>query len=258
MSSHPRWFLAVVLVAAVTGAAACSESPPADLGSGGTTTNSVGTAEAPTDGTTTTETAREFAYQPLWPFADADDAAAWQDSYRTGGHEPWHLDAEETAVAFTTGYLGFAEIDQALDSEVDGDEAWVTVGYAVEQSDPGPAAVVHLARLGAGQDAPWEVVGTRDTSLTLTEPRYGAEISTPVTVGGQVTGIDESIRVQVRQHSGVLGESCCLAAGGENTPWTTTVPYQGAGDAALTIVASTGGHVADVERFAITGVRHAT
>lgn len=257
MSSHPGRFLAVVLVAATAGAAACSQSPAADPAAG-TTTNSVGTAETPTDTTTTAEAPREFAYQPLWPFADAGEAAAWQDSYRTSGAQPWHLDAEETAVAFTTGYLGFAEIDQALSSDVDGDEAWVTVGYTVGQSDPGPAADVHLARIGTGDDAPWEVVGTRDTTLTLTEPRYGATISTPVTVGGRITGVDESIRVQVRQLSGVLGESCCPAAGGENTPWTATVPYAGASGAALTIVASTGGHVADVERFAITGVRHAT
>ena len=72
-----------------------------------------------------------------------------------------------------------------------------------------------------------------------------------------MTGVDESIRVQVRQGDALLGESCCLSSGGENTPWTAEVAYQGAGPGALTIVASTGGHAADVERFAITGVRPA-
>jgi hypothetical protein len=255
MGTHRRRVLAVVLAVGVT-VAACGQSPPDDPPPSTSTTNPVTVAQPPSDTTTTSATLREFDFQPLWPFADATAAAAWQDSYRTGGHEPWHLDAEETALAFTTGYLGFADIDQAMSSDVRGDEAWITVGYAVEQSDPGTAAVVHLARLGAGEDAPWEVVGTRDTTLTLTEPRYGASVSSPVTVGGQVTGVDESIRVQVRRLSGVLGESCCLAAGGENTPWTTTVSYQGAGGGPLTIVASTGGHAADIERFAITGVRH--
>lgn len=253
MGTHRGRVLAAVLVTAGVTVAACGQTPPDNAPP--STTTPVTTTE--TTAATTTTAAREFPYQPLWPFTDAGEAAAWQDSYRTGGHQPWHLDAEETAVAFATGYLGFAEIDQVLSSDVQGDEAWVTLGYAVEQSDPGTAAVVHLARIGAGQDAPWEVVGTRDTTLTLTEPRYGTTVSSPVTVGGQVTGVDESIRVQVRQLSGVLGESCCLAAGGENTPWTATVSYEGAGGAALTIVASTGGHAADVERFAITGVRHA-
>jgi hypothetical protein len=35
------------------------------------------------------------------------------------------------------------------------------------------------------------------------------------------------------------------------------VPIRGATQATLTIVAATGGHVADVERFAVTGVRPA-
>jgi hypothetical protein len=254
MGTHRRQVLAVVLVAAGL-TAACGERPPADPAAG-TTTPPVTTEVVPTTATTTA--VREFPYQPLWPFTDADEAGAWQDSYRTGGHEPWHLDAEATAIAFTTGYLGFTGIDQALDSEVDGDQAWVTVGYAVEQSKPGTAAVVHLARIGAGPDAPWEVVGTRDTSLTLTSPRYGGAVVSPITVGGQVTGVDESIRVQVRHHSGLLGESCCVAAGGEGTPWTAAVPFRDASAGALTIVASTGGHVTDVEQFAITGVRQAT
>ncbi len=205
--------------------------------------------------TTTSAVAKPFPYQPLWPFADTAQAAAWQDGYRAGGHSPWHLDAEATALAFTTGYLGFTGIDRVLATDIDGDEAHVTVGYPVPEAAPAPAAVLHLVKIGTGEDAPWEVVGSRDTTLTLTEPPYGTAVSSPVTVGGRITGVDESIRVQVRAGGPLLGESCCLAAGGENTPWTTTVSYRGATGAAMTVVASTGGHVTDVERFAITGVR---
>lgn len=249
MNGHRGWFVAAVVLAT----AACASPPAGEQNPAPTTTTPVTTTE-----TTTTTAEEAFAYQPLWPFADAGEAEAWQESFREGGHQPWHLDADATALAFTADYLGFTAIDQVLASDVDGDEALVTVGFAVEESTPGTAAVVHLAKLGAGQDAPWEVVGTRDTTLTLTEPRYGGTVSTPLTVGGKVTGVDESIRVQVRQPAGLLGESCCLSAGGENTPWTATVSYDGATGAALTVVASTGGHVTDVERFAITGVRPKT
>jgi hypothetical protein len=81
-------------------------------------------------------------------------------------------------------------------------------------------------------------------------------VSSPIAVGGTITGVDESLRVQVRQPSSEapLGERCCLPAGGEGTPWQTTVAYAGATDPALTIVVSTGGHVQGVEIFAITGV----
>lgn len=200
--------------------------------------------------------AQPFAYQPLWPFASVAEAAAWQRAYRDGGQQPWHLDADETAQSFTTGFLGFTEIDRVVARSIKGNEAWISVGY---QSDEGPAsvaAVIHLVRIGQGDDAPWEVVGTRDTTLTLERPRYGAKVSSPITVGGRISGVDESIRVDVRQTGAEepLGTSCCLPGGGEKQAWSVRVTFRGATDGALTVVASTGGHVQDIERFAITGV----
>lgn len=201
-----------------------------------------------------------FGYQPLWPFTSLAEAAAWQKASRSGGHQPWHLDAVHTALAFTTGYLQFTGVNVVVWHSIQGNEALVAVGYPIENRTPGTAAVLHLAKFGTGADAPWEVVGSKDTTLTLTQPRYGATAGSPVTVGGTITGVDESIRVQVRQPSSEqpIGQTDGLPAGGENTPWSTTVTYQGATAPALTIVAVTGGHYTDVERFAITGIRPTT
>ncbi|WP_208758957.1 hypothetical protein [Microbispora triticiradicis] len=199
-------------------------------------------------------------YQPLWPFADETQVRDWQRSYRAGGHQPWHLDAGQTALAFTQGYLGFKGIDQLVDSTVDGAHARVSVGIRGEGGGrPGIASVIHLVRFGTGGDAPWEVVGTDDTTFSLTTPRYGSSVSSPVKVGGKITGVDESVRVQARGAGGTgpLGERCCVSAGGENRPWSTTLDFRAAPGRTVTIVASTGGHIADVERFAVTGVRTA-
>jgi hypothetical protein len=196
-------------------------------------------------------------FQPLWPFADREAATAWQAAYRTGGSQPWHLDAEATALSFTTGFLGFTEIDQVVDSQISGDDAHVSVGYAnPDGGGTATAAVVHLMRYGTGDDAPWEVVGTRDTDLQLETPDYATTARSPMTVGGYITGVDESLRVQVRQSSTAapLGESAPFPGGGTHAPWQTTVTFSGATDPALTVVVSTGGHVQDVERFAITGL----
>jgi len=202
----------------------------------------------------TTTPAPAFRFQALWPFAGAAEAARWQTAYRDGGHQPWHLDPGETALGFAAA-LGLTGIDRVTSTETDDGEAWIGVGFALPDGRPATAAVVHLARLGTGTDAPWEAVGTRDTDLTLDTPAYGARVSAPVTVGGEVTGVDESLRVQVRAAgtAALLGESCCLPAGGERTRWTTAVGASGPGTA--TVVVSTGGHVADVERFAVTAVR---
>jgi hypothetical protein len=206
--------------------------------------------------TTTAPPAYEFGSQPLWPFRTQAEADAWLVS-SAEGHSPWHASAEMTAQAFTTGYLGFGEIDLVTSEDVGDTEAWIGVGYEAEPGVISTSAVIHLVRFGPDPDAPWEVVGTRDTALTLDTPSYGSAVSSPVTVGGTVTGVDESLRVQVRQQSSEapLGESCCLPAGGEGTPWESSVAFSGAADEALTIVVSTGGHVQDVEIFAITGVR---
>lgn len=207
--------------------------------------------------TTSTPAHQTFRYQPLWPFTSEDAVADWQQAYRSGGKQPWHLDPAQTALSFTTGFLGFHEIDLVVAKSVRGDEAYVSVGYRAEHNPPSVAAVIHLARFGQGDDAPWEVVGTRDSSLTLTQPRYGAAVHSPLTVGGRITGVDEAIRVDVRQASteARLGTLCCVAAGGQSQPWSAQVTFQGATDPAVVVVASTGGHYQGVEAFAITAIR---
>jgi hypothetical protein len=201
--------------------------------------------------------AKPFTFQPLWPFTSVADAAKWQQSYRDGGKQPWHLDADETALSFTSGFLGFTEIDRVISRSIEGDDAWISVGYKSSEGPASVAAVLHLVRISDGADAPGEVVGTRDATLTLERPRYGAKVTSPITVGGRITGVDESIRVDVRQAGAEepLGSSCCLPGGGEKQPWSVRVTFRGATEGAVTVVASTGGHVQEVERFAITGVR---
>ncbi len=200
-------------------------------------------------------------YQPLWPFASVADARAWQAGNRSGGAEAWRLDPAATALSFARDFLGFGEVDRALGRRVTGDDAHVEVGYPTEGTRTGVAAVVHLIRFGSGNDAPWEAVGTDDTILSLSLPAYASTVRGPTAVGGRISGVDESIRVQVRATSGsnvgqIVGESCCQPAGGDNSTWTASVnltdgqPGQG-----LVVIASTGGHLRSVERFAVTGVR---
>ncbi|HVV29362.1 MAG TPA: hypothetical protein VHC41_00635 [Mycobacteriales bacterium] len=196
-----------------------------------------------------------FAYQPLWPFTGAADAAAWQQEYRSGGHQPWHLDAALTAQSFAQGYLGYSGLGLVTQQAVQGREAWIGVGYQTPGGTQATAAVVHLARIGTGRDAPWEVVGTRDSLLTLTQPAYGATVTSPVTAGGRITGVDENLVVRVRDLAhGVAGQVPGVPAGGQDTPWSVSVPFTATPGSVLTVAAATGGHVTDVERFAVTGV----
>ncbi|WP_244975877.1 Gmad2 immunoglobulin-like domain-containing protein [Nocardia huaxiensis] len=198
-----------------------------------------------------------FTYQPLWPFANESEAAAWQRAYREGGHQPWHLDPAAVAADFTRNYLGFATIDKIVLVTTEDEEAWVTVGYDNPNGVPAPAAMLHLVRLGSGDDAPWEVVGSEDRTLTITTPRYGAQVGSPFTVGGRITGVDESLDIRLLQlpNTQPVGEVGQIPAGGTDSPWTATVPFAASCPGTLTLVVATGGHVAEVEKFAITAVR---
>jgi len=191
-------------------------------------------------------------YLPLWPFSDPAEAR----SVRPNGYASWNLDAGRTALSFTRSYLGFTGIDRITSRSGSGNEARIGVGYKAEGGEH-TAAVVHLFRVGEGGNGPWEVVGTDDTTLSLTTPAYGGRPESPVTVGGRITGVDESLQAKLlHPRAGEpLGEHCCTPSGGQDTRWRLTLPYEGEVEEVATIVVWTGGHVADVERFAVTGIR---
>jgi hypothetical protein len=214
------------------------------------------TTAPPASGTGTATDSVGFGWQPLWPFGSVAAAVAWQAQAATGS-QPWHLAADQTAITFCSTYLGFSEVDRALTTVVKGDQAWVGVAGPVVEGTPHALAVLHLARIGTGPAAtrPWEVVGSEDTRLTLTRPAYGAVVGRSVTVAGLITGVDESLRITVRSlDHGVLGSVQGLSVGGHGDPWSTTLTVDNRVTTRATIVVSTGGHLADVEAFAITGV----
>ena len=239
-----------VLLAAGCGAAAPSASHPAPSPS------SV-PASAPATGPGSAPATAPFTYQPLFPFGSLAEVQAWQASYTAGGHEPWHLNPGLTALAFTQGYLGFGRIDKVAALSLSGGDAHVTVGFHRPDGHVSAAAVIHLVKYGAGKHVPWEVVGTDDSTLTLDVPAYGGVATSPVRIGGKVTGVDESLRAEVHRLGAgrPVGSFCCQPAGGQASPWSFSVPFQAPPGQVITIVVHTGGHVAAVERFAVTGAR---
>jgi len=222
-----------------------------------TSTNSTTQSTSSTTTTTMKPSASLGSDLPLFPFSSSQEVRTWQQSYASGGHQPWHLDAGQSALAFTA-WLGFSGIDKVIGMRTDGTGAHVSVGFYVggPNNENATSAIVHLVHWGTGSDAPWEVVGTDDTTFSLSRPAYGATVTSPVTVGGLISGVDENIKVQVHtsSSSAAVGTFCCLPAGNVNTPWSAPVSFTASSGAVLTIAAQTGGHVAAVERFTVTGV----
>ncbi|MEO3788358.1 hypothetical protein ABGB12_33945 [Actinocorallia sp. B10E7] len=247
--------LGLVLVAGCGGEDPEAEPSPTPTTSTPTQTAPPDTSPEPTPGQPEPEEPRSMlpnGYVPLWPFSGPAEAR----SFRPGGYASWNLDAGGTALSFTRSYLGFTGIDRITSRSVNGTEARIGVGFRAEGRDL-TAAVIHLFRVGGDPDGPWEVVGTDDTTLSLTTPAYGGRTESPATLGGRITGVDESLQAKIlHPRAGEpLGEHCCTPAGGQDARWRLTLPYEGEIEKVATIVVWTGGHVADVERFAVTGIR---
>ena len=164
--------------------------------------------------------------QWLWPFADPADAARWQQDYRQGGHQPWHLDVAATALGFA-GHLGDGEVDKVVRSTVDGQEAYVAVGATLPNGGVHTAADVHLVRMGTGADAPWEAVGTRDSTLTLDRPGYGSTVASPMTVGGPHLRRRRAGGRHPARAGAVTWRAAPAAvpAGGVRAPWSVPVRF---------------------------------
>jgi hypothetical protein len=233
-----------------------SPSVPYQSPTTGAPTSPAPTASATTSATPPPAPAYEFGYQPLWPFANLASAQAWQAAHRSSGVQPWHADPDQTALSFTQGYLGLTEINLVTSTRVTSEGAYVGVGYRDPNRAAHTSAVLFLVRFGPDADSPWEVVGSDDTTFSLEQPAYGSQVQSPMLVGGHITGVDENIRVTVRSlgSSSPVGGSCCQPAGGNGTAWAMSVPFSAPAGTTLTIVATTGGHLQTVERFAIMGV----
>ena len=134
------------------------------------------TTQAPaTPGTPVHTTGLPAGYLPLFPFASIAGVRAWQASYASGGHQPWHRSPDITATAFAA-FLGYTGITEIAGSAVSRGDAHVAVGIKLPNGTISTAAVIHLVLFGSGRYAPWEVVGTDDTTFTLDRPGYGSAV----------------------------------------------------------------------------------
>src|SRR5215470_17976973 len=84
-----------------------------------------GSAAVPAPATAPASAPSPFAYVPLFPFGNLAAVRAWQASYASVGHQPWHLNPGCTALAFMQGYRGNRHINKVAALTINGGDAQV-------------------------------------------------------------------------------------------------------------------------------------
>ena len=221
-----RWLLipgaAIVTAAAVTAFIALGDSTPATLTQTPGTQPSCGVNVAcPTETMLPTPTTSpgEFVGQPfapaIWPFASHDQAEAWRQSPQG---KPWAGDNLGVAQHFVDDYLKLtgAHLVQTCNSC----DVVQIVG-----ADDQQIGTIGLVREDDGSPRAYSVAGvTFGSSFTVTSPKEGERVASPLQVRGTIVGVDENVAVTlVTQDGRVIGSNGAPA--GSDAPWSTTIAW---------------------------------
>jgi len=171
-----------------------------------------------------------------WPYSSRSEARA-----HIASAGPEMTDPRAVALRFVLGFLQRPEVDRVTGVRSQDAGLGVTVGRRVPESGRViDVTTVYLVRVAASDSAPYVVVSATAPYLSITGPAAGAAIRSPLTVSGRITGVDESIRVDVRVLSrpAPIG-SARTPGGGDNSPWSAPVSFPATADRGATVVAWT-------------------
>jgi hypothetical protein len=172
----------------------------------------------------------EYTGPAIWPFRSTQEADAWRGS----GTKPWADDPIETARHFVSDYLKLSGVTASIPSSFPAPaDQRATVQLTADGRSVGR---VQLAAYRP--EGPWTVVTVGGTDLTITSPATNARITSPQRVTGRVTGVDESIRLDLITFSGlVIGTS--FAPAGSEVPWEGELTWTAKGWTSGAIVGTT-------------------
>jgi hypothetical protein len=156
------------------------------------------------------------AFEPaIWPFASHDQAQAWRQDTSS---RPWAGDNLAVAQHFVDDYLhltGVHLVQTCVSCDVVG----------IVNSDGQQVATVGLVREDDGSPRAYSVTGVYvGSGFTVTTPTEGQKITSPATLTGHITGVDENVSISlVTQDGRTIGTASAPA--GSGAPWATTISW---------------------------------
>ncbi|MDT7545505.1 MAG: hypothetical protein QOE99_1615 [Actinomycetota bacterium] len=182
---------------------------------------------------------------PVWPFTTDAQAAEWK--VRPGSRE-WAADPVQVVQHLLDDYLklpGTATTrlpDKAADAVVE-----VSAGGRL-------VSHVHVVKVGEAGLGPWSVTHAESDNLSVTSPKDGDDVTSPLTVTGTVPGVDESVHLQLLADTR-LAEG--FAPAGHDQPWTHLLSWPDSSWSVAALAGSTFNGNGDLSAITITAVRRA-
>lgn len=169
-----------------------------------------GETPSPTPSATETSAAPAPSAQMFWPHGTSS-----------------YTQAKDAAVAFAKDYLRMPEVAQIEGASGSGDTATVDLGRQLPSESKQNVTVmsVHLQKANGA----WYVQAVSANALGID----GVQAGNPAIVSGKGTGVDEVLRVEVRDGTGTVIGSTHQSFGGDNTGWSARVTYSGTPDSVV-------------------------
>lgn len=187
----------------------------------------------------------------VWPLTTQREINFWRANPAS---RPALRSAETAAKEFVLRYLALEDVRVELSDAAQGGVSLWSVSRLIVPGDERSRVFIATVWVKAGSveedgpQAPYLVShvesGDGVESLTITSPTNAWTVTSPVTVKGTVTGVDESVRVEVRAHNpagaaGYVELAKAFVPAGAEQPWETTLTFAEPPDNAGAVYAST-------------------
>ena len=151
----------------------------------------------------------------IWPFASHAQADAWRHA-QSG--RPWAASNLGVAQHFVDDYLrlsGIHLVQTCVSCDV----------VELVNADGRDVGTVGLVREDDGSPRAYSVAGVSvRQGFSVTAPREGGRISSPLTVRGTIVGVDDNVAISLVAQDGRTIASSAAPAG-SGAPWATTLTW---------------------------------
>jgi hypothetical protein len=221
-----RWLLLPGAAALTAGAVAAAFVLSG--GGSGTTLTQTPTTHGPTPATSPTAVGggldHAFENPALWPFTSAQQIAGWRSTY------PYANDKSALVQHYLQDVLSVSGFTLSKPCE-----SCDVVDIAVAGHKVGQAA---LERFLLDGTQVWTISTIGETDLKLLAPGAGEAVSSPTTVTGRITGVDEHVNLALVTQAGATVATGGAQAGSA-VPWTAQLSWTDNGWSHGAVVART-------------------